>query len=68
MMISLLMLLILTSLIILTRSQLNTETMVIKFMSEISANMDNIRNQDEIDETRIQQIRKYWNRFGFTMS
>ena len=59
----LLMLLALMSLIIMTLSQLNTETAVRKIMIEISEDMKKSNKQETIDETIIQQTRKDWNYF-----
>ena len=59
----LLMLLALMSLIIMTLSQLNTETAVRKIMIEISEDMKKFNKQEKIDETIIQQTRKDWNYF-----
>ena len=59
----LLMLLVLISLIIMTLSQLNTETAVRKIMIDISENMKKVGKQETIDENIIQQTRKDWNYF-----
>ena len=58
-----LMVLVLTSLIIMTRSQLNTETTVMKMMTEISENMNIVSKPEKSDERIDQHIRKDWNCF-----
>ena len=58
-----LMVLVITSLILMTRSQLNTETTVMKMMTEISENMNIVSKPEKSDERIDQHIRKDWNCF-----
>ena len=63
-MMALLMVLVLTSLIIMTRSQLNTEKTLMKIMTEISENLNIVSKPEKSDERIEKQIRKDWNCFN----
>ena len=63
-----LMVLVLTSLIRMTRSQLNTETVVMKILTEISENMNIVSKPEKSDERIEKQIRKDWNCFNLKQS
>ena len=66
-MMALLMVLVLTSLIIMTRSQLNTEKTLMKIMTEISEKMNIVMKSEKSDERIGQQIRKDWNCFNLKL-
>ena len=59
-----LMVLVITSLILMTRSQLNTKTTVMKMMTKISENLNIVSKPEKSDERIEKQIRKDWNCFN----